>query len=124
MEQHQEPAAQQSKYHAEPDWAHVLGRIFDDLARIIQMEARLFEANLGQMLIALTDRTLGHVLLIATMLTNGWCVLAALVIGLHRLIPWWASFAVAGGAVFLSGIGVYVYLHRAVSRRERAARAG
>jgi hypothetical protein len=124
MEQHQEPPSQQSKYHAEPDWAHVLGRIFDDLAHIIQMEARLFEGNLGQILVALTDRTLAHVLLIATMLTSGWCLLAALVIGLHRLIPWWASFAVAAGAVFLCGIAGYVYLHRAARKRERAARAG
>ena len=61
MEQHEE-SSQPLPYREEPHWRTLLGRIVEDLSRVLQMEARLLEANLSRVFITLFERSLSHLI--------------------------------------------------------------
>ncbi|HLH77396.1 MAG TPA: phage holin family protein [Candidatus Binataceae bacterium] len=118
--EHEETTAA-SRNRGEPEWSSLLGRVLDDFSHVLQMEARLFEANLGQVLIGIVDRALGQVLLIGALLAGGCCLLGALIMGLHTFLPWWAAFAIAGGGVMVGGMAGYLAMQRVATRQENRA---
>lgn len=117
MEQHEETHRSQ-RAGIEPDWSHVLGRVFDDFSRLLQIEARLFEANLGRVLMGLVDRALGQLFLFGAFAAASFCLLGALILGLHNFMPWWEAFAIAGGTALLLGLLGYLFLIRAATHEE------
>jgi|GEM_PF-4847367 hypothetical protein len=106
---------------AEPEWSSLLGRVLDDFSHVLQMEARLFEANLGRVLIGIVDRALAQILLVGALLAGGCCLLGALILGLHTFLPWWCAFAIAGGAVVAGGMAGYLAMQRIAAQQESRA---
>jgi uncharacterized membrane protein YqjE len=85
------------------DWPTLLARIVADVARIVQTEIRLFQASLNPIFSAAIDRLLGSVIALAAVLAGGLCLLAALVVFLHRWLWWDASLAITGVISFIAG---------------------
>ena len=79
-----------------PDWSEVIGRVVDDLARIIHAEFRLFDAELERAIQRASDRAIFEVLMAMVLTVGGLCLLAAVILLLHQFTPWWLSFAIAG----------------------------
>jgi uncharacterized membrane protein YqjE len=85
------------------DWPTLVARIVADVARIVQTEIRLFQASLNPILSAAIDRLLGSVIALAAVLAGGMCLLAAVVVFLHRWLWWDASLAITGVISFIAG---------------------
>ena len=85
------------------DWPTLVARIVADVARIVQTEIRLFQAGLNPILSAAIDRLLGSVIALAAVLAGGLCLLAAVVVFLHRWLWWDASLAITGVISFIAG---------------------
>jgi uncharacterized membrane protein YqjE len=85
------------------DWPTLVARIVADVARIVQTEIRLFQASLNPILSAAIDRLLGSVIALAAVLAGGLCLLAAVVVFLHRWLWWDASLAITGLISFIAG---------------------
>lgn len=119
MEREETPPA--SRMRGEPEWSSLLGRVLDDFSHVLQIEARLFEANLGRVLMGIVDRALSQVLLVGALLAGGCCLLAALIMGLRTFLPWWASFAIAGGVVVAAGMAGHLAMQRAAAQQESRA---
>ena len=85
------------------DWPTLVARIVADVARIVQTEIRLFQASLNPILSAAIDRLLGSVIALAAVLAGGLCLLAAVVVFLHRWLWWDASLAITGVISFIAG---------------------
>ena len=85
------------------DWPTLVARIFTDVARIMQTEIRLFQASLNPILSAAIDRLLGSTIALGAVLAGGLCLLAAVVVFLHRWLWWDASLAIAGVMSFIAG---------------------
>jgi uncharacterized membrane protein YqjE len=85
------------------DWPTLVARIVADVARIVQTEIRLFQASLNPILSAAIDRLLGSVIALAAVLAGGLCLLAAVVVFLHRWFWWDASLAITGVISFIAG---------------------
>ena len=84
------------------DWPTLVARIVADVARIVQTEIRLFQASLNPILSAAIDRLLGSVIALAAVLAGGLCLLAAVVVFLHRWLWWDASLAITGVISFIA----------------------
>ena len=106
------------------DWPTLLGRMFDDLTRIIQMEMRLFEANLSNAATGFLDRALSQLVLVATVFAGGACLLAAFIDLLHRWFEWWQAFAIGGVTVLVAGVIVYRILEKTARKTETQVTAG
>ena len=85
------------------DWPTLLARIVADVARIVQTEIRLFQASLNPILSAAIDRLLGSTIALGAVLAGGLCLLAAVVVFLHRWLWWDASLAITGVISFIAG---------------------
>jgi hypothetical protein len=108
----------------EADWPTLVGRMLDDLARIIQMETRLFEANLSHALSGLVDRAISQLILLAAVLAGGSCLLAAFILLLHSWLVWWEALTIAGVAVIFLGGSIYMIGQRAARKTESQIAAG
>ena len=85
------------------DGPTLVARIVADVARIVQTEIRLFEASLNPILSAAIDRLLGSMIALGAVLAGGLCLIAAVVVFLHRWLSWDASLAIAGIISFIAG---------------------
>ena len=85
------------------NWPTLIARVVSDVARIGQTEIRLFQASLNPILSAAIDRLLGSTIALGAFLTGGLCLLAAMVVFLHRWLWWDASLAIAGIVSFVAG---------------------
>ena len=85
------------------DWPTLVARIVADVARIVQTEIRLFQASLNPILSAAIDRLLGSMIALGAVLAGGLCLLAAVVVFLHRWLWWDASLAITGVVSFIAG---------------------
>lgn len=117
MEQEGEPLEPRG-YHGEADWATLLSRILEDFSRIIHMEIRLVEADLGRLLNGLIDRILAQFILLAALFGGGSCFLAALIVLLHYWLPWWSSLALGGVAVIIVGLAIWLTVQHRSTRTE------
>src|SRR5262249_18186583 len=85
-----------------PDWSELIGRVVDDLARIVHAEFRLFDAELEQTIQRASDRAIFEVVLAMILTVGGLCLLAAVTLMLHQFTPWWLSFAIVGAATVVA----------------------
>jgi hypothetical protein len=85
------------------DWPTLIARVVTDVARVVQTEIRLFQASLNPIFSAAIDRLLGSTIALGAFLAGGLCLLAALVVFLHRWLWWDASLAIAGVVSFVAG---------------------
>lgn len=85
------------------EWPTLLGRMVDDLSRIVETELRLFEANLVGLLNTTVDRAIAGMLLLALSVVGGACLLVALILLLHQWLPLWEAIGIVGLAIEVIG---------------------
>jgi Putative Actinobacterial Holin-X, holin superfamily III len=89
------------------EWPTLLGRMVDDLSRIVQTEFRLFEANLAGLLSSTVDRAISGMLMVAASVAGGACLLVALILLLHHWLEWWQAVGVVGLVMVLLALIAY-----------------
>jgi hypothetical protein len=98
------------------DWPTLIERAVDDLARIVRSEAHMFQTRIEAALELQISRMVARLTLIAMLVSGALCILCAAIFLLHRWLPWWQAFGIAGLAVWLVGIASHVIMRP----RERA----
>ncbi|MGO9450953.1 MAG: phage holin family protein [Candidatus Binataceae bacterium] len=88
---------------ASGDWPKLIARVVDDLARIVQMEFRLFQAGLTPILSSAIDRLIANLMALAAFLAGGVCLLGAVAVFLHRWFAWAPSLAITGAVTIAAG---------------------
>ncbi len=78
------------------EWTTLLGRMLEDLSRVIQLELQLVEARIAPALVAMADRAIAGLVMVCAGVIAGACLLAALILLLHIWLQWWECFAIAG----------------------------
>ncbi|MBF6570335.1 MAG: hypothetical protein IVW54_15810 [Candidatus Binataceae bacterium] len=92
------------------EWATLLGRMLEDVSRLIELELKLLEARLGRSMIAMTDRAIAGLILLYAGVIGGSCLLAALILLLHERMAWWQCSAIAGIITLVGGLAVYAFI--------------
>src|SRR5438128_12067234 len=85
------------------DWSSLFARIARDLARIVRLEIRLFQAALDPVLVGVVNRLLIYLTALGIFAAGTACVLVAFIAILHRWIGWPGAFALTGGMCFAAG---------------------
>jgi Putative Actinobacterial Holin-X, holin superfamily III len=94
------------------EWSTLLGRMLDDLSRIIRLELQLLEARLAPSLTGMADRVIAALVIIFAGIIGGSCLLAALILLLHEWLKWWQSFAIGGVVAIACGFVAYSVIKR------------
>lgn len=100
-------------------WTALVGRMLDDVVRIVEAETKLLEVNLSAALTAAFDRAVGQLLGALVMLLGGTCLLAALIMLLHTWLALWQALAISGGTA-VGGRFVIAWLYRTMAEREES----
>ncbi len=88
------------------DWPTLVARAVDDVSRILQSEAKMLQTNMGAALERhLADAT-ATLTVIAAMLCGAVCIVCAAILLLHKWMPLWQAFTIAGVAILLIGIAI------------------
>jgi Putative Actinobacterial Holin-X, holin superfamily III len=116
-----EPDYDRDRQHRE-DLANVhlpglVGRMLDDLVRIGEAQAKLFELNIDAILSAALDRAIGRAVAAVMYLFGGLCFLGATIVLLHRELQWWEALAIAGSVVIVAGWLVQRFATRLAARQ-------
>jgi Putative Actinobacterial Holin-X, holin superfamily III len=95
----------------EADWATLFARAIDDIAHIVQSEARLLTVGMRTVLAEQVDRIFTLVAIGALLAVGAVCLVAAAILLLHEffLLPWWQSFGLTAGALFAVGIAIAAF---------------
>ncbi len=100
----------------EADWGSLFSRTIDDIAHIVQSEARLLIAGTRAVITGQIDRIFALLAIGALMAVGGVCLVAMVILLLHEffLVPWWQSFGITALALFALGIAIaaFVSSHR------------
>jgi hypothetical protein len=96
----------------EPEWSTLLGRMLEDLSRIIRLELQLLEARIAPSLTGIADRAIAALVMLFAGVMAGACFLGALILLLHQWMKWWESFAVGGGVALICGFIAYSIIKR------------
>jgi Putative Actinobacterial Holin-X, holin superfamily III len=78
----------------------LVGRMLDDVLRIAEAQAKLFDANLTAALSYALDRAIGRAIAAAMCLLGGMCLLIAMIVLFHRYLQWWQALAISGVIMF------------------------
>lgn len=92
----------------EVEWPRLLGRMLEDLAHIFQLELRLVEAKVPPLMMAVADRAVAALLILYFGVIGGSCLLAALILLLHRWLVWWQCFAVGGVVTLVCALVAHI----------------
>ena len=95
-----------------PEWPTLLGRMLEDLTRVLQLEIQLAENRISASLAAITDRILAGLVALFAAASAAVCLVAALILLLHQWLAWWESLAAGGGAILAVGVIAYAALAR------------
>ncbi len=122
-----EPSDYRRDQHAGEDLEDVrlpglVGRMLDDLVRIGEAQAKLFEVNIGAALSAALDRAIGRAVAAVMYLFGGLCFLGAIIVLLRGDLPWWQSLTIAGSVVILAGWLVQRITTRLAARQASRAK--
>ncbi|MGH7905241.1 MAG: phage holin family protein [Candidatus Binataceae bacterium] len=90
----------------EPNWTSLAARAADDISRIFKAEIRLFEIRLTSFIRTEVQRVIGALIMLALMFFAALCLIAALIVGIHTVLPWWVALAITGGFSVAVGVGV------------------
>ena len=74
------------------DWATLVAHAVDDVSRILHSEAELFQINLTSKLRSQIDYAAATFAMVAAFICAGICVLAAVILLLHRSFARWQGF--------------------------------
>jgi CBS domain containing-hemolysin-like protein len=77
------------------DWTTLAAKLLDDLSRMVHAEISLAELNLREIVQSHLDQMLATLIVGGLMMSAAVCLLAAMILLLHRWMEWWQSFAVA-----------------------------
>src|SRR5512146_269700 len=121
--QEQHSAAAHGSETAE-QWPTLLGRMLEDLARVVQLELQLLEARMGRSLTGLADRAIAALIILYAGVIAGCCLLAALILLLHGWMQWWQCFAVGGLVTIVCGIVAYMSVKTSLPPGESEERSG
>ena len=94
------------------EWSTLLGRMLEDLSRIIRLELQLLEARLVPSLTGMADRAIAALVILFAGVIGGSCLLAALILLLHEWMKWWQAFAIGGVVAIACGFVVYSVIKR------------
>jgi hypothetical protein len=94
------------------EWSTLLGRMLEDLSRIIRLELQLLEARLVPSLTGMGDRVIASLVILFAGVIGGSCLLAALILLLHQWMKWWQSFAIGGVVAIACGFVAYSIIRR------------
>src|ERR1700687_1851875 len=100
------------------EWPTPLRRDLEDVSRVIQLELELLEANLPPSMMAMADRAIAGLIMLFAGVLGGSCLLAALILLLHRWMEWWQCFAIAGVVTIVCALGVYASIIRSSALTE------
>jgi Putative Actinobacterial Holin-X, holin superfamily III len=78
----------------------LVARMLDDVLRIAEAQAKLFDANLTAALSYALDRAIRRAIAAAMCLLGGMCLLGAMIVLLHRYHEWWLALAISGVIMF------------------------
>jgi len=92
------------------DWPTLVGRAVDDVTRILQSEAHMLENSMSAALASRLAGAIATLTVVAVMLCGGVCILCAAILLLHRWLPLWQSFGLAGVAILLIGIATHAIM--------------
>jgi hypothetical protein len=112
MEEKQ-PLASNGAQDTHADWSSLVARAVDDVSRILHSETHLLQISLGAAVKAQIDYALTVFAIVAALICAAICVLAALILLLHKSFqwwhgfPWWQAFAVGGLLMFVVGIAIH-----------------
>jgi Putative Actinobacterial Holin-X, holin superfamily III len=107
------PMTEKQPHHANgvpeslQDWPTLVGRAVDDVTRILQSEAHMLETSMSAALASRLANAIATLTIIAVMLCGGVCVLCAAILLLHKWIPLWQAFGLAGAIILAIGIAIY-----------------
>jgi hypothetical protein len=85
-------------------WPALLAKLFVDFTRVVEAEARLLRASIEPTLSAVLDRWLLQIVAAAIALVGCLLLLAAVILLLHRWLPWWESFGIVGAVTVLAAV--------------------
>lgn len=97
------------------EWLTLLGRMLEDLSRVIQLELQLLEAKIAPSLMAMADRAIAALVLLCAGIVGGSCLLAALILLLHEWLPLWQCLAIGGVIAIACGLVVYIVVKSSTS---------
>ena len=89
------------------DWPTLVGRAVDDVTRILQSEAHMLETSMSAALAARLASAIATLTVIAIVSCGGVCILCAGILLLHKWLPLWQAFGLAGVTILLVGIATY-----------------
>lgn len=101
--QHQRRAVSNGSEMA-AEWPTLLGRMLEDLSRVIQLELQFLEASIALSLMAMADRAIAGLVILFAGALGGSCLLAALILLLHQWMQWWQCFAIGGSVAVACGL--------------------
>ena len=96
----------------ETEWSTLLGRMLDDLSRIIRLELQLLEARIVPSLTGMVDRAIAALAILFAGVIGGSCFLGALILLLHDWMKWWQAFAIGGVVAIVCGLIAYSIIKR------------
>jgi hypothetical protein len=110
--QHQRNPENRAEVGTQTEWSTLLGRMLEDLSRIIRLELQLLEARIAPSLTATADRLIAALVIVLAGAIGGSCLLAALILLLHEWMKWWQSFAIGGVVAIAFGFVAYPIIKR------------
>jgi hypothetical protein len=103
------------------DWPTLVSRAVDDVTRIFQSEAHMLETRMGAALETRLASTIATLTLIAIVICGAVCMVCAAILLLHRWLPLWQAFGLAGGCIMLAGIASYLIMKPATGINSAAS---
>jgi len=89
-----------------PEWTTLVARAIDDVARMVQAEIHLAEASIRSSLKESINDAFAMLAVAGFLAAAGICILAALILLLHRWVEWWLALAVTGCSSAIIGAAV------------------
>jgi Putative Actinobacterial Holin-X, holin superfamily III len=96
----------------ETEWSTLLGRMLEDVSRIMRLELQLLEARIAPSLTGMADRAIAALVLLFAGVIGGSCLLAALILLLHEWMKWWQASAIGGVVAIACGFVAYSVIRR------------
>jgi Putative Actinobacterial Holin-X, holin superfamily III len=121
-QRHERSAVESGSSPANAEWPTLLGRMLEDVSRVIQLELQLLEAKLTPSLMAMADRAIAGLVILYAGVIGGSCLLAALILLLHRWMEWWQCFAIAGLVTIICALAVHAGMNGSPARTENKER--
>jgi arginine exporter protein ArgO len=103
--------------------AALLTGIVNDAQELIKQQLALFKHEMKQDINRLKEVALSLALALPCVLVGGLLLILMLVSMLHELaqLPWWGSFGIVGGALFIIGAGLALVARQRLEKIEPAS---